>query len=79
MAKEGAPVWATDVKPELLEQYRGVANVSTRVLDVLDDAAVRQAIDALPPLDDPVQLRRLRASRHGARLHAEGLGRSAST
>ena len=51
MAKEGASVWATDVKPELLEQYRGVANVSTRVLDVLDDAAVRQAIDALPPLD----------------------------
>jgi 2-keto-3-deoxy-L-fuconate dehydrogenase len=38
MAKEGASVWATDVKPELLEQYR-------------DDAAVRQAIDALPPLD----------------------------
>ncbi len=51
MAQEGASVWATDVNAGLLEQYRGVANVSTRTLDVLDDEAVRAAVDALPPLD----------------------------
>ncbi|MGH8799081.1 MAG: SDR family oxidoreductase [Casimicrobiaceae bacterium] len=51
MAEEGASVWATDVDPALLEPYRGVANVSTRALDVLDDYAVGAAIDALPPLD----------------------------
>ena len=43
MAREGAHVFATDVKPHLLEQFSGVANVSTRALDVLDDAAIGQA------------------------------------
>ncbi|MGH8714342.1 MAG: SDR family oxidoreductase [Casimicrobiaceae bacterium] len=51
MAQEGASVWATDVNAGLLEQYRGVVNVSTRMLDVLDDDAVGATIDALPPLD----------------------------
>lgn len=50
MASEGATVFATDVKPALLESYRGVANVTTRVLDVLDDGAVRRTIAELPPL-----------------------------
>jgi len=50
MASEGATVYATDVKPELLESYRGVANVTPGVLDVLDDAAVQRAIANLPPL-----------------------------
>jgi 2-keto-3-deoxy-L-fuconate dehydrogenase len=50
MASEGATVFATDVKPALLESYRGVANITTRVLDVLDDAAVQRAIADLPPL-----------------------------
>ena len=74
MAREGAQVYATDVKPELLESYRGVANVVTRPLDVLDDAAVARTFEELPPLVDPLQLRRLRAQRHDPRLHAEGLG-----
>jgi len=51
MAAEGATVHATDVNAELLEGFRGVPNVSTRRLDVLDDAAVRKAFEELPPLD----------------------------
>src|SRR5438876_854962 len=39
MANEGASVFATDVKPELLERFKGVAGVTTRKLDVLDVAA----------------------------------------
>ena len=50
MAREGARVYATDVNPGLLEPYAGVAGVQTRVLDVLDDAAVAKTIDELPPL-----------------------------
>ncbi|HQR12570.1 MAG TPA: SDR family oxidoreductase [Casimicrobiaceae bacterium] len=51
MAREGATVYATDVNPTLLASYSGVANVHTRVLDVLDDAAVVGLIDELPALD----------------------------
>jgi len=51
MAAEGATVYATDVKAELLEAFRGVANVQTAKLDVLDDAAVQRMIAELPPLD----------------------------
>ena len=50
MAREGARVYATDVNPALLERYAGVAGVHTRVLDVLDDAAIAKTIDELPPL-----------------------------
>jgi 2-keto-3-deoxy-L-fuconate dehydrogenase len=51
MAGEGATVYATDVNPKLLEKYNGVGNVISRVLDVLDDAAVAKTVDELPPLD----------------------------
>jgi 2-keto-3-deoxy-L-fuconate dehydrogenase len=51
MAAEGAKVYATDVKPELLEAFKGVAGVETAKLDVLDDAAVQRMIGELPPLD----------------------------
>ena len=51
MAREGAQVFATDVNPKLLENYSGVANVSPRVLDVLDDAAIAKLTGELPPLD----------------------------
>ena len=50
MAQEGAHVYATDVRAELLDAFRGVANVTTRRLDVLDDAAVRTALGDLLPL-----------------------------
>src|SRR4029077_6215522 len=51
MAREGARVFATDVKAHLLEQYSGMPNVVTRTLDVLDDAAISNLADELPPLD----------------------------
>ena len=51
MAREGAQVCATDLDPKLLEKYSGVAGVSPRVLDVLDDAAVAQLTGELPSLD----------------------------
>jgi 2-keto-3-deoxy-L-fuconate dehydrogenase len=51
MAREGAKVHATDVNPKLLEKYAGAANISTSVLDVLDDAAIARLADELPPLD----------------------------
>ncbi len=51
MANEGAAVLATDVKPELLERFKGVAGVTTRKLDVLDEAAIARTFDELPPLD----------------------------
>jgi len=51
MANEGASVFATDVKPELLESFNGVAGVTTRKLDGLDDAAIARTFEELPPLD----------------------------
>ena len=35
MAREGATVWATDLKQELLDAYAGVPNITTHILDVL--------------------------------------------
>ena len=40
MAREGATVLATDLKPSLLKAYEGVANIQTSTLDVLDTEAV---------------------------------------
>jgi len=51
MAGEGARVYATDVNAAALENLAGKANVVTRALDVLDDAAVRATLGQLPPLD----------------------------
>jgi 2-keto-3-deoxy-L-fuconate dehydrogenase len=51
MAREGATVYATDVNAKLLDNFKGVANVVARPLDVLDDALVARTIDELPPLD----------------------------
>jgi 2-keto-3-deoxy-L-fuconate dehydrogenase len=50
MAREGAQVIATDVDAALLRRMQGVENVTTRALDVLDDAAVARTLDELPPL-----------------------------
>lgn len=50
MAREGASVYATDVKEELLAAYDGVSNITARKLDVLDDAAVAKLLAELPPL-----------------------------
>jgi 2-keto-3-deoxy-L-fuconate dehydrogenase len=51
MAAEGAHVFATDAKAGTLASLAGRANIETRVLDVLDDAAIRRTLDELPPLD----------------------------
>jgi 2-keto-3-deoxy-L-fuconate dehydrogenase len=50
MAREGASVIATDVNDGALATLAGIANVTTRRLDVLDDAAVTTLFDELPPL-----------------------------
>ena len=51
MAEAGATVHATDVNAKLLGNFKGIANVVTRRLDVLDDAAVRATMAELPALD----------------------------
>ena len=50
MASEGAQVIATDVNAKLLETLSATAGVTTRTLDVLDDAAIRRTMDEVPPL-----------------------------
>lgn len=51
MAAEGAQVWATDVNAGLLQNYVGIANVQTMVLDVLDKEAISRVTDVVPSLD----------------------------
>lgn len=51
MAAEGAEVHATDLNAQLLASLDGTPNVTTRVLDVLDDAAIAATMEALPTLD----------------------------
>jgi len=50
MAREGAEVIATDVNPKLLESLDGIAGITTRVLNVLDDAAIESAMNEAPGL-----------------------------
>ena len=40
MAKEGAIVWATDLKVELLKSFEGISNIKTATLDVLSTEEV---------------------------------------
>ena len=51
MAAEGAHVYATDLNAEALRALAGNPNITTRVLDVLDDAAIERTLVELPPLD----------------------------
>ena len=51
MAAEGAQVIATDLNPQLLKAFEGVANVRTAVLDVMDKAAIQSLVAGLPPLN----------------------------
>ncbi|MEY4285640.1 MAG: hypothetical protein RL111_2315 [Pseudomonadota bacterium] len=51
MAQEGAKVLATDVRAELLESLKGVANVSTAVLDVTKKNDIQKVVTSLPRLD----------------------------
>jgi len=49
--REGAKVIATDVNPELLEGFKGIAGITARVLDVLDDDAVARAVEETGAVD----------------------------
>jgi len=49
--REGATVIATDLRGDLLATFDGVAGVTTRSLDVLDDDAVPAAVDEIGPVD----------------------------
>ena len=51
MVKEGATVWATDVNPALLDKFKGVANVHTAKLDVMDKAAIQAVTANIPVVD----------------------------
>jgi len=51
MVAEGATVWATDVNPSLLEGFKGMAQVHTAVLDVMDKAAIQAQIGAMDRID----------------------------
>jgi len=50
MAEEGAQVYATDVNAKLVDGLHGWPNITPRLLDVLDDAAIARTMDELPPL-----------------------------
>ena len=50
--REGAEVWATDIRADLLDSLaREAPALRTHVLDVRDDAAVQALAAQLPPLD----------------------------
>ena len=51
MAAEGAQVLATDINPDLLASYAGVANVTTQKLDVMDKAAIHALVNGRPAFD----------------------------
>ena len=50
MARAGAKVVATDIDRALLARMQGIENLTTRVLDVLDDVALTRTLEELPPL-----------------------------
>jgi 2-keto-3-deoxy-L-fuconate dehydrogenase len=50
-AKAGAKVVATDINAALLAELGEEKGISTRTLDVLDDAAVKAAFEAIGPVD----------------------------
>ena len=51
MVAEGATVWATDVNPTLLDKYKGVANVHTAVLDVMDKKTIQEVTSKIAVID----------------------------
>jgi 2-keto-3-deoxy-L-fuconate dehydrogenase len=50
-AREGAQVWATDVNAKVLSDLEGKGGIRTRVLDVLDEAAIAKAAAEVGPVD----------------------------
>src|SRR5262245_48586353 len=50
-AREGAQVWATDVNQKALAEIEGKDGIRTRVLDVLDEAAIQKAAAEVGAVD----------------------------
>ena len=55
-AREGAQVWATDINARTLADLEGKDGIRTRVLDVLDEAAVGKAAAEVAQLSGPVDI-----------------------
>jgi len=51
MAAEGATVWATDVKPDLLKSFAVHANIHTASLDVMDKAGIHVLVKRIDKID----------------------------
>lgn len=51
MAREGAQVWATDIRADLLASLAGTEGIRTAVLDVLDRAAIDAFFAGLERID----------------------------
>lgn len=51
LAANGAIVLATDINAKLLESYAGIANVTTKILDVMDKSAIQDLVSRIAPLD----------------------------
>ena len=51
MAAEGATVWATDINAQLLEDFSGIADVHTALLDVMDKSLIQAAVAGMPAFD----------------------------
>jgi 2-keto-3-deoxy-L-fuconate dehydrogenase len=50
-AREGAKVWATDIKPGPLTELEGVAGITTRQLDATDGKAIATLAAEVGPID----------------------------
>ena len=50
-AREGARVIATDISKQHLDELAGIAGVETRLLDVTDDAAIKQLVADVGTVD----------------------------
>src|SRR5450830_255739 len=50
-AKEGARVIATDISKQHLDELAGIPGVETRLLDVTDDAAIKQLVADVGTVD----------------------------
>jgi len=50
-AREGAQVWATDINAKVLAALDGRNGISTRALDVTDEAAIAQAVADVGAID----------------------------
>ena len=50
-AREGARVWATDLNAKTLAEIEGKDGIRTRVLDVMDEAAIAKVAAEVGPID----------------------------